>query len=224
MSIGAAAVIAAAAPVSWVQQGLAAMSETDGHGDTCGPIVIADYIHVVQGLTLSVQEIDTLRSEYIAAGLMNTPQYTGMTATSISAALQKFHGVTPLKVVPWGQATFDSFHSDLINALIAHQAVIQETTNASALPGNQGNVQNHFILHWGIQSDIGYYACNGDTTIALNQGGVVGPVWYNRGNLAAAGVGAYLILPGLPSPDIPDAITLIKAAQASLTASLAKLA
>lgn len=210
------------ADVHWIQPGLSAMSETDGHGDTCGPIVIADYLHLAQGMTLSVAEIDTLRQQYIDAGLMDTPAYRGMTIESIAAALVKFHHVTPLKVVPWGQASFDGFHTDLINALVARQAVVQETTNASALPGNQGNVANHFILHWGIQSDLGYYAANGDTLIALNQGGVVGPVWYNRGNLAAAGVGAYLILPAIPGPDVPAAVAAMQQAMASLQDAIKK--
>src|SRR5690242_16104419 len=100
-------------PVNWTQPGLLAMTETDGHGDTCGPIVIADYLHVTQGMPLTTAQIDTLRSEYIAAGLMNTPGVPGMTMTAVAAALEKFHGVTPLGTKPWGQADINTLHNEL---------------------------------------------------------------------------------------------------------------
>lgn len=192
--------------VSWVQPDLVAMTETDGHGDTCGPIVIADYLHVVQGMALTVAQIDALRAQYIAAGLMDTPQYAGMTITSIAAALEKFHNVKPLKIVPWGQFNLAVYHSDLIAAMEARQAIVHETGwqgSAGALPGNQSGVVNHFILAWGIDSANGYYCCNGDTLIALSQGGTIGPVWYSWGNLLASGPGAYLILPAIVVPPPP---------------------
>lgn len=195
------------ADVSWIQPNFAAMPETDGHGDTCGPIAIADYLHVAQGLALTTATIDSLRTQYIAAGLMNVPGLPGMTMVQIGQALEKFHHVTPVKLVPWGQLSWNQFHTDLIAALMVRQYVIVETSKASALPGNQPGVNNHFIGVWGIQSDIGYYSANGDTLLALAKGqnGVAGPVWYDATDIANSAPGAYAILPAVQLPTPPPA-------------------
>lgn len=212
----------AGSQVSWQQPYFAAKVEDDGHGDTCGPIVMLDYLAVVQGLPLTVAQIDSMRAQFIAAGLMNTPAYRGMTMTSLDQAFAKFYSVRSLKVVPWGKVNFDTFHADLKAAMLARQYVVIETSNAAALPGNQQGVANHFIGAWGIQSSTGYYCANGDTLLALAKGGVVGPVWYDIGDLAACKPGAYGIYPAAPvtpDPHIADAIAHLGAALADLKAA-----
>ena len=189
--------------VTWQQPGLLAMSETDGHGDTCGPIVIADYLHVTQGFPLNVASIDALRARLIAQGYMG--QSGGMTLNSIAAALLMDYGVHALVTVSWTPTLNTAqFHADLLAAMAHHQAVVMQTHNAAALPDNQPGVQEHFILLWGIDSVRGYWACNGDTETALRAGGAVSPVWYTWANLLASQPDAYCVLPafgGAPPMD-----------------------
>ena len=205
------------ADVSWVQPGFAALAETDGHGDSCGPIVMLDYRHLAHGVPLDIPTLDASRAELIGWGLMNTPGLPGMTMNAIGVALRDHYQVTPLKLVPWGQVNFQTFHTDLITSLIAHQAVIIETGNASALPGNQPGVQNHFILAWGIQSDLGYYCANGDTLLALAKGGIAGPVWYDLADLTACQPGAYAILPAVSPPPPPGIPLIVNGVHSTIT-------
>lgn len=205
------------ASVSWVQPGFAALSETDGHGDTCGPIVMLDYRHLSHGVALDIPTLDASRAELIGWGLMNTPGNPGMTMTQIGTALAVHYQVTPVKLVPWGRVDFQTFHTDLVTALLARQAVIIETADASALPGNQPGVQNHFILAWGIQSDLGYYCANGDTELALAKGGVVGPVWYDLADITNCKPGAYCILPAVAGPPPSGATLTLNGAKSTIT-------
>lgn len=197
--------------VSWTQPGLSALPETDGHGDTCGPIAMLDYRHIAHGVPLDIPTVDASRTELIGWGLMNQPGLPGMTIDQIATALSAHYQVQPVHVVSWGHADWNTFHTDLIAAMMAHQAVIIEVGAAHNLPDNQPGVDNHFVLAWGIQSDLGFYCCNGDTLRALARGGnPAGPVWYNASDLQAAQVGAYAILPAVdppaPPPPPPGAI------------------
>lgn len=221
----------APSPVHWTQPGLLAMSETDGHGDTCGPIAYLDYLHLLTPAQwpLNVTAIDTLRQFAIDDGNMNQPAWgRGMTITSMAAELEHRLHITPVKVVPYNAALdFAAFRADLIAALLKHQLVIMETSNAAALPDNQPGVQYHFVLMGGLDSNLGYYTCNGDTMTALaHPGAAVEPVWYGRDALAASKPCGYLILPALappappppppaPAPDIKGAILDLQAVIAS---------
>lgn len=222
--------------VHWTQPGLMALSETDGHGDTCGPLVILDYLHLHDPAhhPLTIAHLDAMRADLISWGLMNTKAYRGMTISSIAAAFEQHYGVKPVKVAPYSASLdFQTFRADLIRALLAHQLVIMETANAAALPDNQRGVQYHFVLFGGIDSASGYYTCNGDTYTALRHpGGTVSPVWYGVKSLAAAKPVGYIILPSLdpvtpPPPTQPPASDPVKdaalAAVQALKAALGEL-
>lgn len=189
--------------VHWQQDGLQALPETDGHGDTCGPIVILDYVHVTQGCELSIAALDALRQKLIAEGLM---QPGGMTMGQVVNSLEQVYGVKPLKVVGWGQVDLATYHSDLKAAMLAKCAVIEEPHDASAYPDGQAGVQNHFVLHWGIDSALGYYTCNGDTYTALRSHVPVSPVWYTWANIVGAIPSSYCILPA--AAEVKELITL----------------
>lgn len=151
--------------VHYQQPGFMAMPETDGHGDTCGPDVMLDYAHVLNGDALTIENVDALRQELINHGLFNA----GMTMGQIVEAMHLFYGVTALAYTPWGQVNQTTLRSDLQKACTAKQAVMLETSQASKLPGNQVDpwVNNHFIIAWGLDSTQGYWCGNGDTQIAL---------------------------------------------------------
>lgn len=191
-----------ASNIHWTQPGLVAKIENDGHGDTCGPIVIMDYLHLTHGMTLDNPTLDNMRQDLINWGLMDTPQYVGMTITSLAVALSHHYGVQPIKVVSYNPSlNFAEFRQDLINALTAHQLVIMETANAQALPDNQSGVQYHFVLFGGIDSSLGYYTCNGDTETGLRSGNqTTNPVWYGIGSLSASQPVGYIILPAVEAP------------------------
>ena len=216
--------------VHWTQLGLAAINESGGHGDECGPICIADYIHLTQGFVLDENIVQTIRTQAIGAGLMNTPQYRGMTAQSLAETIKRFYYVTPRKVVPWGQVNIDELHTDLKSIATTHEAIIVETSNAAALPDNQPGVQYHFILVWGLDSHLGYLTCNGDTETALRAGpgAIVAPRWYSWGDILASQPGAYIILPAYtpkppPAPPVAPAPADVKGALADANAAIATL-
>ena len=192
---------ALAATVHWTESGLMAKVENDGNGDTCGPIVVLDYMNRIDAgkFPLNNTQLVAMRSEYIAKGWMNNPAWgRGMVITSIASAFGSY-GVKPVKVVPWNDnLDFNQFHTDLHDAMLKGQAVIWETHNAQALPNNQQNVFNHFVLSWGIDSVLGYYCCNGDTYAALGSGQqAVSPIWYGINDIQAALIRGYLILPAI---------------------------
>lgn len=181
---------------TWQQPGLMAAAEIDGHGDSCGPIVMEDYLHILRGESLSVANTDAIRAQMIAAGLMNTPAYRGMTITSLAVGFETYYNVKPVKVVAYNASLdLNTFHTDLVAAMEAQQLVIMETANASALPDAQPGVQYHFILIGGIDSTLGYWTCNGDTETALHSSGVTSPVWYTWSNLVSSQPVGYIILP-----------------------------
>ena len=230
----------APAPVHWTQPGLMAMSETDGHGDTCGPIAYLDYLHLIDPHTwpLNVAAIDTLRQWAIDDHNMNQPAWgRGMTITSMAAELEHRLHITPVKVVPYNAALdFAAFRADLITALRDHhQLVIMETSKGYNLPGNQPGVEYHFVLFGGIDSALGYWTCNGDTETALaHPGTAVEPVWYDRAALQASAPVGYLILPAItppappappppPAPDVKGALAAIATAEAALADAKQKL-
>lgn len=184
----------------WQQPNLLALSETDGHGDTCGLIVILDYVTQAIGLPLTILQLDTLRTKYLANGMFGP---NGMTMRQIKEVLNDM-GIHEVKFVDYqANLNFGAFRQDMIDAISKGQAVIWETANAQALPDNQPGVQYHFILSWGIDSNLGYLSCNGDSETALHHGGVVEPVWYNIGAIQAARPVGYIIL-----PEVKELITL----------------
>lgn len=186
-------------PVHWTQPNLEAKVENDGHGDTCGPIVIMDYLALTGDIPLNNAALDNMRQNLINWGLMNTPNYSGMTISSIATAFTHHYGVNPIKVVDYNASlNFGQFRQDLINALLAHELVIMETANAQALPDNQPGVQFHFVLFGGLDSNLGYYTCNGDTETGLRSGNqTTNPVWYDAGSLQASQPVGYIILPAI---------------------------
>ena len=185
--------------VHWTEPNLLAKIENDGHGDTCGPIVMMDYMHLKNGMSLDNGTLDNLRQRLINDGLMDSPGDPGMTIYQMTVALEKYFGLTPVKAVGYNPSlNFGEFRQDLINALLAHQIVIMETSNAQALPDNQPGIQFHFVLFGGIDSNLGYYTCNGDTETGLRSGNqTTNPVWYDIGSLQASRPVGYIILPAL---------------------------
>lgn len=194
--------------VHWVQSGAKAKIENDGHGDTCGPIVGQDYMALHSGMVLDNATLDALRQRLINDKLMDLPGDPGMTINEVATMFEKYWNVTPVKVVPFNAGlNFAQFRDDLIVALEAHQLVIMETGNAQALPDNQPGVQYHFLLFVGIDSNLGYYTCNGDTETGLRSGNeTTDPVWYGIGSLQAAKPVGYIILPAI---EVPNPVTLI---------------
>ena len=190
--------------VSWQQPGLLALAEDDGHGDTCGPIIMLDYLHLLNGQVLDYAATDALRSRLIADKLMGTSG--GMTLGEIVTAMQRYFGVPTIKYVPWNDnsaTVLAQLHGDLIAALEAHQLVALETHNAAALPGNQPGVQNHFILAGGIDSAKGFLICNGDLLSVLAAGRsnpAQQPVWVSWDSLVAAQISSYAIWPAVEAP------------------------
>lgn len=180
--------------IHWTEPGLEALVEGDGHGDTCGPIVILDYLHVLHNIELSYAATDTLRTSLIHAGLFVAGQ--GMTCGNIVQALSNLYGVQAIYQEAWDTVAPEELHYRIRATSLARLPMVLETSNASALPDNQKNVQNHFILSWGIDSVMGYYCCNGDTLTGLKNGPVTSPVWYTWANLSASAIKAYAILPG----------------------------
>jgi hypothetical protein len=181
--------------VHWTQDGLAALVEGDGHGDTCGPIVMLDYLHILHGVPLTYAQTDALRTTLIHAGLFTAG--SGMTCDAIVTALTTLYGLRAVHHQSWDpNLSQQVVHDDLLAASLARLPVILEPSNASALPDNQKGIQNHFILTWGIDSVLGYYTCNGDTLTGLRNGPVTSPVWYTWANLTASAIHAYAILPG----------------------------
>lgn len=188
---------------TWTQPGLMAMPETDGHGDTCGVIVIADYIHLLGKVNLTITDIDNMRSNLISWGLMDSQGEVGMTVSQVAAGFERY-GVTPVKVVGYSSnLNFVQFHQDIINALTHKQLVVYETSHAYALPDGQQGVDYHFVLLGGIDSLRGYLTCNGDTYTALKSKTPVSPVWYGIGSLQASIPCGYIILPAIPEPAPP---------------------
>jgi len=188
-----------ASPVHWTQPGLAALTETDGHGDTCGPIVLLDYRHLAHGVPLDVTTLDAARAELIRWGLMDAPGLPGMTIQQLAAALSQHYQVEPIKVVGYG-GDMSAFHNELERLGDTHQLVIVLHTDAAKLPDNQPGVANHFTLIGGIDSTEGYWTCNGDTETALRSGGVTSPVWYTWAQLEASQPAGYILLPALDPP------------------------
>lgn len=190
-------------PFHWQQPGLVAMPETDGHGDTCGPIVLADYLHLLGKFDLTIQNIDNLRQELINLKLMDLPGETGEYLTQLRDAFIHY-GVTPLKFVGFDlNLNTSAFHQDIINALTNKQLVVYETGAAYNLPDGQRGVNYHFVLLGGIDSNLGYLTCNGDTYTALNSKTPVSPVWYGIGSIIASKPVGYIILPAIPEPTPP---------------------
>lgn len=208
------------AAVHWQQPGFKAKSETDGHGDTCGPIVIQDYMYLKDPANwqLSNVRLDALRSDLINAGLMNVKGEAGMTIGQIAGAFRRY-GVTPLKVVTYnGSLDFQTFRQDLIAALTAHQLVVMETTYAYKLPNNQPNVNYHFVLFGGIDSVQGYWVANGDAEYALGVQGAVDPYWVGVQPIQACVPCGYIILPALDiAPVESPLITLEKDGSGNIT-------
>ena len=209
--------------VHWEESRLKAKAETDGHGDTCGPIVVMDYLNVKDPANwpMTNARLDQLRAELISLGFMNVGNEAGMTITQIDAALRHY-GVTPVKVVPYdANLSQAQFHSDLILSLVSHQMVIYETSKAFALPRNQGGVQYHFVLVGGIDSTAGYWVANGDTVDALQSQTAVDPTWVGIGPIEASGPCGYIVLPSLdvvvtPPPPPPPMILLEKDATGAI--------
>lgn len=180
------------------------MPETDGHGDTCGIDAMLSYLSVARDLPMTIAQVDSMRSLFIAHGWMNTRSYNGMVITSIAAAFQQIYNVQPVKVVPWDDsfqldAHLAQFHDDLKTIYQTRRAVLWETHNGQALPDNQQNVFNHFVLAWGEDSlqGLGYYTANGDLLSALTHTTPVPPVWYTWTEYLRAEPRAYLVLPAL---------------------------
>jgi hypothetical protein len=180
--------------VHWTQPGLEALVEGDGHGDTCGPIVILDYVHVLHNIPLSYLQTDSVRTSLLHAGLFEAGQ--GMTLPNIVTALDTLYGVQAIYQEYWDTVQPAELHYRIHATSLAKLPMILETSNAAALPGNQPGVQNHFVLCWGIDSVLGYYTCNGDTVAGLRNGPITEPVWYTWANLDGAQIRAYAILPG----------------------------
>lgn len=195
-----------AASVHWTQDGLEALVEgKDGHGDTCGPIAMLAYRHVAHNVALLEGTLDASRNELIAWGLMDTPGEPGMTVAAMATALRDHYSSPPVKVVDFNAGlNLDAFHADLKAAMLAHQAVIMETSDAAALPGNQPSVHYHFVLLWGIDSTDGYWCANGDLESGI-QGSAptIAPVWVTWEHLAASQPCGYLILPAVAAPAPP---------------------
>jgi hypothetical protein len=159
-----------------------------------------DYRHLVHGVPLDITTLNAERQELINWKLMNQPNLPGMTIEQIAEGFHAHYGVTPVKTVGWtGSLSWQTFHSDLISALLSHQLVIVLVQRAFNLPDNQPNVNDHFLLVGGIDTNLGYFCCNGDTKTALQHGGIVSPVWYTSWNLESAMPGAYMILPAIES-------------------------
>lgn len=191
---------------NWTQPGLVAMPETDGHGDTCGPIVIADYLHLLGRFDLTIPNIDNLRQQLINWGLMDSGKEVGMALSQIVSAFENHFSIKPEKFVDYTDTLdFNQFHLDIINALTHKKLVIYETNQAFALPDGQRNVYRHFVLLGGIDSLKGYYTCNGDTYTALKSKTPVSPVWYGIGSIANSKPCGYIILPAIPVPAAPPA-------------------
>lgn len=195
---------------NWVQPGLAAMPETDGHGDTCGPIVIADYLHLLGRFNLTIANIDSLRQDLITWGLMDVRNSNGvevgMTLSQIYAAFTDHFKIKPVKYVGFNEnLNFNTFHQDIIHALTNKQLVVYETANAAALPDGQRRIKYHFVLLGGINSLKGYLTCNGDTYTALKSKVPVSPVWYGIGSIQASMPCGYMILPAIQEPAPPAA-------------------
>lgn len=184
--------------VHWVQPEFRAVPETTGHGDECGIDASLSYLHVAKDYDDSLATVNALRSLAIAHGWMNTTSYRGMVITSIASFL-RYLGVEPLQVVPWGAINLDTFHQTLRGISQSHVCVLYETHNASALPGNQPNVQNHYVTIWGEDSvnGLGYYTANGDTLTALEHTTPVPATWYTWSNIVASEPMGYLVLPSL---------------------------
>lgn len=182
--------------VHWVQYGFVAIPETTGHGDECGIDAALAYLHVKKGYSASLAQANALRMTAIAHGWMDTVAFKGMTVMSI-AALLRYLGVEPTQVVPWGQVNLDEFHQTIRNIYQSHVCVLYETHNASALPGSQQGVQNHFVSIWGEDSQAGYYTANGDTLYALEHTTPIPPVWYTWSNILASEPMGYLVLPAV---------------------------
>lgn len=185
--------------VHWEQPGLQAKSETDGHGDTCGPIIIHDYMALKDPANwpLTNARLDTLRQDLINLGLMDVGPEAGMTISQIAAAFEHY-GVKPVKVVTYNSALpFDQFHTDLISSLTNHQMVCYETTYALKLPNNQAGVDYHFVLLGGIDSLLGYWMANGDAYYALGNPGYVAPYWVGVQPIQASVPCGYIVLPTL---------------------------
>jgi hypothetical protein len=193
--------------VDWEQPGLMALSETDGHGDTCGEITILDdlALRFPGKYKLDIATLDVVRADCIqwkdASG--------GMTMYSIGQVFEQHYGVKPIKVVDWdANLNFQLFRHDLINALLLHQPVIMQTSQGHNLPNNQSGVLQHFIYIAGINTALGYLVCNGDTYAALAHGGAVKPSWVGVGFLQASVPDAYLILPAIePVVSVPPVST-----------------
>lgn len=205
---------------NWTQPGLLAMPETDGHGDTCGPIVIADYLNLLGKFDLTISNIDKLRTSLISWGLMDGRNEVGMTLSQIYAAFTDHFNVKPEKFVGYtSNLNFTVFHQDIINALTHKKLVVYETSIASALPGNQSGVKYHFVLLGGINTLKGYWTCNGDSYVALASKTPVSPVWYGVGSIQASQPCGYIILPAIqePAPSVASPAPVVAAAPESPT-------
>lgn len=217
--------VASGTTVHWQQPGLVTIPEKDGHGDTCGPIVVLDYLHVSAGGATDMAAVDALRAEAIGAGLMNVSGEVGMTTNQVALLFER-KGVAPLKNTGY-QPNMDLsiFHADLINAMLNKQAVVIEVGAAHNLPNNQTGVDAHFILAWGIDSALGYFVANGDTYAALSTINPSSPVWYSIGQIEAAQPIGYIVLPavgansmGIPAGWTDDGVTLRDSAGHGITA------
>jgi hypothetical protein len=184
--------------VHWEEPAQVAVAETDGHGDTCGEIAMLDDLVLrFPGKYQPTQaQVDAMRTECIQWH----EHSGGMTLYSIGQAMELHFGVKPVKVVPYNAALdFQLFRHDLINALLAHQPCIMQTSLGYKLPNNQPGVLQHFIYIGGIDSLLGYRVSNGDTLAALAHSGYVAPSWVGVNFLQASAPDAYLILPALPA-------------------------
>lgn len=180
--------------VHWTQPNFQAIPENNSHGDSCGVIALLDYLAVAKGKPLTVDEVNTMRTELINMGLMDLPNLPGMTMQQIHAAALHY-GIEIVQFVDFNPSLNPAaFRDDLIAAVEKEQYVLVEWANAQSLPDNQHGVQYHFTGTWGIDSNLGYLTANGDTYTALANGDKpVNPVWYGINDFYAAKPVGYIV-------------------------------
>lgn len=197
----------------WTQPDAEAIPETDGHGDTCGIDALLGYLRLAKNMPGTQGQVDAMRADLIGLGLFDH----GMTMEQIKGAANHY-GVQEVKFVDFNASLNSAaFRDDIIAALSVKQYVLYETANAQALPGNQQGVQYHFVGLWGIDSDLGYYALNGDLVSDFSPWTELPqtPVWYGIGALTASQPVGYIILPALP--EAPEVIIVENAPDGSIT-------
>lgn len=195
-----------------------------GENDACGPTASECCIAACERRDPTVAQMLAIRARDLAHVPPLFTVHGGQTLDELEADVHAYTAIQTTKT-PQG-SSIEAVHAALKAATLRGNPCVLDLARAGNLPGNEADVNMHFIAIGGINSNQGYLVANGDH--APPTFGPVGTYWVKWPAIAAAipiGLLEYhMPVPPPPPPPLVDLALEVTRLQAEIVALDVKIA